>query len=227
MSAEEERDPLELPTEKLRDDAFKLLGETKELRSQTIEEVRLALNEMDCGDFDKSDANIVRYLRGKKFDVEKTLKCITNRVAFCKEHPKWTANLSVKEFEAFFEFLTILPQRDKEGRVVLLARPGLFLKMCTKEFMRDYPFAMIRFNVWLFEELTLHPEINLYGAVFVLTAKDLSVWDSSTFHAVAKVDERIGFLKYLFSCTPMRVGRFNLYFIRITVIIFFRWFVYF
>ena len=207
MSEEEERDPLDLPTEQLREDAFKLFGETKYVRAEKIEEVRQALKDVDCGEFDQSDANIVRYLRGKKYNVEKAVTCITNRIKFNKEHPEWTSNLSPKEFETFFSMMTILPQRDKENRVILLIRPGLFIRQCTKEFIRDYPFAMIRFNLWLNEALSMHPEINVYGAVFIVSAKELTVWDAATFSAVAKVDERAAFFRYLFSCTPMRVGK--------------------
>ena len=55
-----------------------------------IKELRERVELLPPGDQiqDKSDYNLVKFLRGKKYNMEKTLKVVTKRVLFHRQYPE-------------------------------------------------------------------------------------------------------------------------------------------
>ena len=153
---------LELPTQELRDAAFRLFGETDETRASKLMEFRELIQKHPHHDkIDCSDLNLIRYLRGKKFNIEKALVTITNAIDFYAEHPAWTNDLKTSEFEIFASVVKILNQRDKENRIVMFFKASKFIKLFTSKFIRNNPCAMVRFNVYLIERLSHNYDVQV------------------------------------------------------------------
>src|SRR4051812_40802652 len=102
-------DPLDLPPD-LVDVAFREFGETPELRSQKLFELKQRIAELPDEDriSDTSDLNLIRFLRGRKYNVDIALQTTVNLVNFNRAHPDWTENHTAKEFVDFACFFQLL-----------------------------------------------------------------------------------------------------------------------
>ena len=86
-----EDDPLELP-EYLKKMALEDFGETTETRRTALIELRKRISELS-DEKDRmvniTDANLVRYIRGRKYDLDKALETTVERQRFETKHPEW------------------------------------------------------------------------------------------------------------------------------------------
>ncbi len=198
---------LDLPTAELQEAAFKIFGETPETRQSKLAELREKIQALPNHEvIDCTDHNLIRYLRGKKFNVEKAFKTIASVVTFNHDHPKWVTNLTSEEFHVFSSIVRILNIRDKHNRVVVFFKASAFIKIFTSEFIREHPCAMIRFNVYLVNRLSHNFDIQLHGMVMIGSFSDFTLWDSRTLAIIAPVNERLGFFQYISKCCAIRIG---------------------
>lgn len=163
-------DDTELPTDELRAAAFNLLQETPSLRATKIDELRSAIFDLapEHRMVDLSSRNLIRYLRGKKYVIDKALKMTVNYTKFARENPDLVSPLTGKEKRDFLPIFSkgvqILGHKDVEGRVVVLVQPGLFARdLAESNFRSEHPHSLSRFNVWLFDVLSSNIEIQVYG----------------------------------------------------------------
>jgi len=70
------------------------------------------------------------------------------------KHGQVLEGMKAEEFMIFSEFMTVLKQRDREGRAMLVLQPKKGIGIFTKEFVKQHPRAMLRCNVWMFERLS-------------------------------------------------------------------------
>ena len=107
--------------------AAKELNESPQRRSQALTELRARLRERrDEGDGAQSDSFLLRFLRCKKFDVDRSL-CVYERYhTFRQENPGMFAGLSANGVRHIWEagLLGGLQERDRQGRAVMVAFPG-------------------------------------------------------------------------------------------------------
>ena len=92
--------------------AFDVLGETAELRSQRLVELKEALRVCETIPDDLyesySESQLIAFLRGKKFVVADTLKCLVRRYSFEKDHPEWMEPLDNSEIALFNNYYCVL-----------------------------------------------------------------------------------------------------------------------
>jgi len=204
-------DQLELPTEALRVAAFEQLSETKELRSTRLLELKAALacssrfpsdNAATLGSLVNDDLGLLRFLRGRKFNVDKTVKTLLHRSAFQKSHPDWFVPLPDEVIgDVFGSFCHVLEQRDKLGRVVVVIRPSTVVPKMTAEFISKHPSALIRFQIWFTSRLSESIDVQVYGLIIVNCFTGLSVFTQPPGNAA----ERNGFFEYISNCCSFRV----------------------
>ena len=145
-----EDDPLELP-ESLKKMAFEDFGETTETRKAALIELRKRIGELpDEKDrmVNTTDANLIRYIRGRKYDLDKTLETTVERQRFENKHPDWMS-ISDEILQNADDFCGLLPNPDAKGRKVLIMFPSKGIKKFGGEFAKKNPLAMIKFNVWM------------------------------------------------------------------------------
>ncbi len=160
---------MEFPTPELETAARELFGETPETRTAKLDELRTKIYETFSNeiDFDCSDANLIRYLRGKKFNIDKAFKAVSGTIKFNEEHPKWTQNFTKEEFTDFSSIVQFLPHRDKDNRLVLFVKSSKLIKVFTSQFIKENPMGMIRFNIYLLNLLSNNIDIQVHGMIII------------------------------------------------------------
>lgn len=109
------------------------LNETDERRASSLKDLRALMKERAAdGDGlaklilerfgDKPDSLFLRFLRARKFDVDRAHELMKGYVRFRKEYPELFENLTPEAVRSTVEagYPVVLPSRDKYGRVVLL-----------------------------------------------------------------------------------------------------------
>jgi len=192
-----------------------LLGETSDRRTSTLAELRLRFEQCtkispeDKATYfpDTSDASLIRFLRGKKFRVDKALATITNLVEFRKEHPEWCCSPdSANEYSAFNSFFSVLPIQADAKQLIVTVRPALAIKILgDANYRKDHPHAMIRFNLWMLEALSYNLIVQVYGFVVINSFGGFTFMDNLNLANVAPVNERLAMFKYISQSCPFRV----------------------
>ncbi|XP_032817752.1 alpha-tocopherol transfer protein-like isoform X1 [Petromyzon marinus] len=102
------------------------LGENPETRAQEVQKLREALARRPDIPARTDDAFLLRFLRARKFDHEKTLKLIKN---YYKCHQTWPDVFQDFRPSAVKNvldsgFIRVVPQRDSQGRRIIIQSPG-------------------------------------------------------------------------------------------------------
>lgn len=147
--------PLVLP-EGLKKIAEEQLGETPEILEASLKTLREKIAQLPEAEriTDTTDENIVRFLRARKFKIDEALERTVQYARFYVKYGQVLEGMKAEEFMMFSEFMTVLKDRDREGRVMLVLQPKKGIGIFTKEFVKQHPRAMLRCNVWMFERLS-------------------------------------------------------------------------
>ncbi len=185
-------DPLEVP-EHLRAIARDELGETPEVRARALQELRTRIAALPESDrlADVSDQNLIRFLRCRKYDMEKALQSTVDLQKFNSLHPEWVDNLRADEFQIFSTFFQVLEHRGPRGQFIVVLRPNNGIKVFTPEFIAENPLAMIRCNIFFLDRLRKSIEVQICGVIVCNSFKGFSVGDNLRLSKASKVNEQI------------------------------------
>lgn len=198
---------IELP-EDLIDIAFKELGETPEIRGKCLEELRARILELPKEDqiSDLSDINLIPYLRGRKFNVEKAVKTIVNYKQFCKAHPEWVENYEEEEMKCFVSFYNVLKEKTALGQRIVVLHFKTLLQIFTKEFAEKYPYARARSNIWLFEQLSRDVYVQVCGVIIVGYFGEFTFWDNICLSQLVPLEQHLGVFNFMNNCCGLRLS---------------------
>ena len=172
-------DPTELP-EYLKKIAFENFGETPETRRTALIELRKRIGELpDEKDrlVNTTDSNLIRYIRGRKYDLDRALETTVERQRFENKHPEWM-HPSEEVLQNSNEFCGLLPNPDPKGRKVLMMFPAKGIKKFTGDFAKKNPLAMIQFNIWMFDRIASDLNVQVAGLIIVNMMKGLTFSDN-------------------------------------------------
>nr|XP_034326775.1 alpha-tocopherol transfer protein-like [Crassostrea gigas] len=104
------------------------LNEKAEWRSRDIQALRDMVNKNKDLHVRTDDAFLLRFLRAKKFEYDRAYNLLVSHFQMKKENPKLFENLRPSAVKHVLEagVTGVLPHRDKEGRRVIIFRPGLW-----------------------------------------------------------------------------------------------------
>ena len=104
-----EIDPLVL-TEELANHAYKSYSETEQLRQESLQSLRQKIQQLPNPSDqlkDVSDINLIRFLRSKKFRLEKALKSTIDYQRFLDQHAADLKDITAEEISHFHDVFTI------------------------------------------------------------------------------------------------------------------------
>ncbi|GAB1605810.1 retinaldehyde-binding protein 1-like [Argonauta hians] len=158
------------------------LNETEKTRIEGLRKIQELVKldpELTEEDFPTGNQEfLLRFLRSKKFDVDRTLELIKSNVKFRKKYPEVSKDLT---FESVKECLLngfpgILPQRDDRGCVVLLFSIGDWDRT---KFSND---VVLRSYLFLLDYLLLNEDTQLNGVTIVENFRDYTLLQALTTH---------------------------------------------
>jgi hypothetical protein len=200
-------DGLELPTVELRDAAFKLFGETTVTRREKIAQLRALIETLPTTDqlSDLSGENLIRFLRGRKFDVHKALKSAVNMARFYRDHPDWTNGIDEEDFSIFQSWIQLLEKRDNENRVIMILRLAHGIHSANVDFLKNNPLKLVRWNVWFLNRLTQNLDAQVYGITVINAFGGITTEDAAKLRSIINISERIAIFQFIAGCCPFRL----------------------
>ena len=209
---EDDTDPF-APTVELREAAFVQLGESYAVRQHSIQAIQdkiatLSTHEQDQfhSFFQYGIKDYIRYLRGCKFIIEKTWKKMCKTLEFHKKHPEFSEEITAQEFQALDQVVFQLTRKDPDGRSLYALRSKSLLTSYHEHTKDLPPHFLARLNIYMFQQFTHDPYIQVHGVGLMNTFRDISMWDTMTLTSITPVNERTAVFHYLQHCTPLRIG---------------------
>ncbi|XP_070539581.1 alpha-tocopherol transfer protein-like [Ptychodera flava] len=147
------------------------LNEDPATRQQKLNELRDLFKNRPDINFRLDDAFLLRFLRNKKFDVDRTLKALIHYYKVRRDYREIFDNYkpSAVRDTLNFQHDFICPSRDKEGRVVFVTRIGL---------MDEYDVTeVVKAQLLLLETLLCDEEVQVNGMVYAVDWAKLSSKD--------------------------------------------------
>lgn len=118
---------LDEPGEEIRDYARKVLGETEEKKTQSLQELKDMIYESgDVMPYRMDDSFLLRFLRARSFNVERSHRLLKRYMRFKEQNPTYQKGVDPESFAAIGEsdIMTVLPYLDQHGRRILVFRVG-------------------------------------------------------------------------------------------------------
>ena len=147
---------------------------------------------------DVSDISLIRFLRASKYNMDKATEMTINVTKFYKQYHNELKDINPTiEFNDISRFLTVLKQHDRDGRVVVVLQPGHVVKIITPEFRNKYPYAFLRFRVWLFERLSWDYNVQVNGIVLLASFHGITLYDALSLKQIAPLSHHRAVFQYL------------------------------
>jgi hypothetical protein len=203
-------DPLDLPPE-LAKIAYDDFGETPEVRRQALTDLRKRIAELpDQKDRleDVSDANLIRFVRGRKYNLDKALETTIALQNFCNDHPDWLTPTGEELLlgGAADDFCTMLPKPDKKNRRVYVMFAARGLKYFTKEFVEANPDAMIKLSIWMLNQISRDPYVQVAGLIVVNTFQNFTMSDNLSMSRMAPISHHLASFSFFNKCACIRLA---------------------
>jgi hypothetical protein len=189
-------DPLDLPKE-LQELAFQELGETIENRTIALEKLRLKINEHSNEKErlkDTTDRNLIRFLRTKKYDIEKSLQATIDYQKFLNKHEHELQNITREEILNFREGNLAVKEPDTLGRIVIIIRAKKVLDNYTPEYKKTNPKFFLRLNYFLLELLSQNAYAQICGVIIIFSCQGLTFYDQLQIPLMASIVDDIACL---------------------------------
>lgn len=183
-----------IPPKKFEEMARKDLGETEELKEDCLRQLRFLIKEhkLPCI---SADDFLLRFLRFKKFDTNRSIGALRNYVHRMPDLHKRLLKLKPEILETCLNLniFGILPYRDAKGRLISFCRPDIWNRnMFSLDELAAACFVMVLFTC---EKASAQ----VMGIVFIAASESLS-WIQMVYLLSAVNLAR----KILLNCVPIR-----------------------
>ena len=157
---------------------------------------------------DLSDKNLIRFLRCRKFDIERAVKLACDAKRFYTKNADILKDLDGKETVMFDgehnNVFQVYRNVDKDGKVVIILHPSRFIQAVQSKqgstIIKKDPSAVLRHLVWQFHNLCQDPHVQVGGLIMLNSFADCSFFESFSFVNVMTVPQRGILIKHLNIC---------------------------
>lgn len=186
----------ELPAH-LVEKARKELNEDPKTRMQSIEDLRQKTNSRPDLRIEKSDKDLIKFLRARKFDLDRAFDLMVDYYE-CKQNltelfGSYSPSREMKTFESGFN--VTFPERDQEGRKVFVFRPG-FWDPAERQLIDNLRANLIAIEILLDEE-----ETQISGIVIIADFREFGFSQAKAMQP--SVFQTYG--RVLLNCFPVRI----------------------
>lgn len=184
----------------------KSIGETEESRTVAIGTLRSQLLELPKDDIpsDLSDRSLIRYIRSRKYNLDKALKTAVENHRYRKSHPDWF-EVELEVIAVFTRGIKILSEVDSQKRRVIIVMPSGMIDLIDSDFMAKYPLAITKFRSWMFEQLSYDPYAQVMGVVLIISFQGISLWNSSKLSQLSSFYQHSESIRFASSCVGLRL----------------------
>lgn len=198
-------DPLQLPPH-LAEIAERDYGETPEMRTKILTEFHSKIVALPDNErlIDTSGVNLIRFLRNRKFNLD---RAVGNSIAYTKfrnENPE-LFDITSDEILLFEKAFHVVNGGAPDYRIVFIVQPLSLIKQCTEEFTKAHPYLLLRFNCWFLERVSKTMEAQVSGVMAVITFSGLTFWDNVALARFVKLEERIKAFTFATACLGMKI----------------------
>ena len=155
---------------------------------------------------DRSAENLLRFLRVRKFDVEKAVLSTVHVAHFNRQHPEWITELTLEEISIFEGFFNVLTCPDHEGRVICVLRPAIGVKNLTPSVLRSNPNIIIKGQLWFFKRLCKNIRAQVCGVIIINTFEGFTIWDNITISRAQPISNQLATFHYIQNCVGFRMA---------------------
>ena len=166
-------------------------GENAASRFAALAELRTKLGELLERErpTDLSDANLIRFLRNRKFNVEKTIDTVKAYTKFHADHPE-LFRITPEEVLLYDGIFNLVVGDGPDYPVMFSVVPKKIVALFTEEFARAHPHYLTRFNLWALERMSQLPQAQVAGIFAAISFKDRTLWDNVSLMRFVNVQVR-------------------------------------
>lgn len=152
--------------------ARRVLGETDEVKCQTLQELRDMIYERgECLPHRMDDDFLIIFLRARNFNLKRAHRLIVNYYNFKEEHPEIHQQLNPKEMRHIGDdnVITVPPYRTQCGRRLLIYRMGNWKPS-------KYPVEeLFKATISVLELGILEPRAQILGGIVIFDLKNITM----------------------------------------------------
>lgn len=173
---DDERDELALdlgePSEEVMEYARRELGETEDIKYQTLNDLREMIYERgECMPYRMDDAFLLRFLRARNYNINRAHRLMVNYFNFKEEHPEIHRNVNPLEMKHIGDddVMTVPAYRTQCGRRMMIYRMGNWDP-------RKYPVEEIfKATVIILELGVLEPRAQVLGGIVIFDLEAITM----------------------------------------------------
>lgn len=189
---------LNQPSDEVMEYARRELGETEEIKCQTIQELRDMIYEKgECTPYRMDDEFLIKFLRARNYNVNRAHRLVVNYCNFREEHPEIQRGVNPLDLRHIGDddIMTVPAYRTQCGRRMMIYRLGNWDP-------RKYPMEEIfKATVLVLELGLLEPRAQILGGIAIFDLEGLTMA-----HAWTVTPEVAGMvLSLMVTAFPMKV----------------------
>jgi hypothetical protein len=149
---------------------------------------------------DVSDSNLIRIIKARKYDIDRCLEATIQLHNFNSKHKDSLNNVSKEEIKMMSIFLGVIIEKNcdkSDGRIIVTMKPSRAIKLFTPESKLFNPHAVLRYNIWLFDQLSRDVTVQNNGMVLFISFEGISLWDQIALSTYAPLSDQLATFEYL------------------------------
>lgn len=173
-----------------------------DLRRESIKKLRLLIEELEDESErlpDNSDESLVRFLRSRKYDLDKAFESSKKLAKLYHSHKDEISNITEEEIALYDRnLICLIRESGPRGRVIVIVQSKEQAPFIT-ETVKKTPKAVVRFHLWLFRKLSFDVQAQVNGLIVIANFADITWANQIALSRIASIGDYITIFQYFSS----------------------------